>query len=118
MSTVKITELSQINYLNSNTANTLLVGVDIPSNITGKITATTLAQGLYANNVLNVGNSAIVLPNTIAQFALSSNNYSQTNFQNPYSLHPYPQDRKNDRHCHRRLPTGTSDTILSEKIRR
>ena len=50
MATVKITDLPAINTINANTANTVLVGVDIPTNVTGKITLTTLAAGLYSNN--------------------------------------------------------------------
>jgi hypothetical protein len=60
----------------------VFVAVDAQAGITGKFTATTLAAGLYANNVLNVGNNAITLPNTIAQFALKGESYVQTNFIN------------------------------------
>ena len=62
MSTVKISELSPITAINANTSNTLLMAVDIPSGVTGKFTAHTLAQGLYLNEVLNVGNKAVVFP--------------------------------------------------------
>jgi len=82
MSTVKITELPLINQVNANTANTLFVGVDVPTNVTGKMTIHTLAQGLYSNEILNVGNNIINLPNTIAQFSLSGNSYIQTNLVN------------------------------------
>jgi hypothetical protein len=82
MSTVKITQLEEITSLNSNTSNTILVGVSLPTMVTGKITATTLAKGLYSHNQLNVGNNAILFPNTVAQFAATSNNYVQTNLQN------------------------------------
>lgn len=82
MSSVKITELQQITTLNANTSNTLLVGVDLSTGITGKITATTIAQRLYANNTLNVGNNSILLPNVVAQFSGSSNAYLQMNMQN------------------------------------
>jgi hypothetical protein len=81
MSTIKISQLVPIT-LNSNTSNTLLVGVDIPTNITGKITATALAQGLYSNNNLNVGNNPIIFPNTVAQFSGNSSTYIQVNLQN------------------------------------
>jgi hypothetical protein len=60
----------------------VFVAVDAQAGITGKFTATTLAAGLYANNVLNVGNNAITLPNTVAQFALKGESYVQTNFIN------------------------------------
>ena len=82
MSSVKISELSPITVINANTSNTLLMGVDIPTGVTGKFTAHTLAQGLYSNEVLNVGTNPVTLPNTIAQFALSGNSYIQTNLVN------------------------------------
>ncbi|NCX06305.1 MAG: hypothetical protein EBW68_11080, partial [Actinobacteria bacterium] len=82
MSTIKITQLPLITQLNANTSNTVFVAVDAQAGITGKFTATTLAAGLYANNVLNVGNNAITLPNTVAQFALRGESYVQTNFIN------------------------------------
>jgi len=82
MSTIKITQLPLIERLNANTSNTVFVAVDAQAEITGKFTATTLAAGLYANNVLNVGNNAITLPNTVAQFALRAESYVQTNFIN------------------------------------
>lgn len=82
MSTVKITELPLINQVNANTANTLFMGVDVPTNVTGKMTLHTLAQGLYLNEILNVGTNQQNLPNTIAQFSLSGNSYIQTNLVN------------------------------------
>lgn len=83
MSTVKISQLPVIpGGLNANTSNTLFVGVDIPSGVTGKFTATQLAERLYANNVLNVGNNSVVLPNVVAQFAGNSASYLQINFEN------------------------------------
>jgi hypothetical protein len=82
MSTVKITDLSEIVPLNANTSNTVLVGVDIPSDITGKISVTTLAAGMFANNALNVGNNAVVFPGVIGQFASNNENYLQVNLQN------------------------------------
>ncbi|CAB4132931.1 hypothetical protein UFOVP250_11 [uncultured Caudovirales phage] len=82
MSTIKITQLQPLNQLQANTSNTIFVGVDIPSGVTGKITATTLAQGLYSNNALNVGINPNTLPNTIAQFALGGDSYIQTNLVN------------------------------------
>jgi cytoskeletal protein CcmA (bactofilin family) len=82
MSSVKISQLNLITQLNANTSNTLFVGVDIPSGVTGKFTGHTLAQGLYANEVLNVGNNSIIFPNTIAQFAGNSTSYLQINMQN------------------------------------
>jgi hypothetical protein len=85
MATVKITDLPGISTINSNTANTVLVGVDIPTNITGKITLTTLATGLYSNNNLVVGNNFTVLPNVVGQFTGNSTSYIQVNLENQTS---------------------------------
>jgi hypothetical protein len=82
MSTVKISDLATVSIINSNTSNTLFVGVDIPTGVTGKLTAHTLAQGLYSNEILNVGQNIVSLPNTIAQFSLGSDSYIQTNLVN------------------------------------
>jgi hypothetical protein len=82
MSTVKISQLPAITQLNANTSNTLFLGVDIPTDATGKMTATVLAQGLYSNNILNVGQTHQNLPNTIAQFSLGGDSYIQTNLVN------------------------------------
>lgn len=86
MSTVKITELPTLpGGLNANTSNSLFLGVDIPTGVTGKFTATQLAESLYANNVLNVGDNTILFPNVVAQFSGTSNSYIQINFQNDAS---------------------------------
>ena len=82
MSLVKISELPVIAAIQSNTSNTILVGVDLPTNITGRITANVLARGLFSNEVLNVGNNSVVFPNVIGQFAANSNTYLQINLQN------------------------------------
>jgi hypothetical protein len=82
MATVKITDLPAINTINANTANTVLVGVDIPTNVTGKITLTTLAAGLYSNNNLVVGNNYTILPNVVGQFTGNSATYIQVNLEN------------------------------------
>lgn len=66
MSSVKISQLTLISQLNANTSNTLFVAVDVPSGVTGKFTGKTLAQGLYSNEVLNVGKG----------FAYTANVYS------------------------------------------
>lgn len=55
MSTIKITELPPINSIHANAVNTILVGVDVANNITGKISLTTLAANLYSNNNLIFG---------------------------------------------------------------
>ena len=85
MATVKITDLPAISIINANTANTVLVGVDIPTNITGKITLTTLAAGLYSNNQLVVGNNSLVLPNAVGQFTGNSATYVQVTLENEIS---------------------------------
>jgi len=82
MSTIKISQLANLPSIAANTSNTLFLGVDIPSSLTGKFTATTLAQQLFANNILNVGVNQQNLPNTIAQFSLSGESYIQTNLVN------------------------------------
>jgi hypothetical protein len=82
MSTVKISELPLISQINANTANTLFAGVDIPTSATFRMTAHTLAQGLYSNEILNVGSNQQNLPNTVAQFSLSGESYIQTNLVN------------------------------------
>lgn len=82
MSTVKISQLAEITKLDANTANSLFMGVDIPSGVTGKFTAHVLAQGLYSNEILNVGNNTVVLPNVTGQFAGRSDAYVQINHQN------------------------------------
>jgi hypothetical protein len=82
MSTVKISQLPNLTRLDSNTSNTILVGIDNLTSVTSQFTARTLAESLYSNTTLNVGNTAIVLPNVIAQFAGNSSSYLQTNLQN------------------------------------
>jgi hypothetical protein len=82
MSTIKISQLPALTVLNSNTSNTLFVGVDVPSDTTGKFTATTLAQGLFSNNALVVGQNPILLTNTVSQFSGTDGNYIQVNLQN------------------------------------
>ena len=85
MSTVKISELALISQLNANTSNTLFVAVDVPTGVTGKFTGHTLAQGLYSNEVLNVGTNPVAYPGVVAQFSGNSTStatYLQVNFQN------------------------------------
>jgi formylmethanofuran dehydrogenase subunit C len=82
MSTVKISELPLITALNANTAQTIFLAVDTITDVTGRFTGTTLAEGLYSHNVLNVGNNEVILPDVVAQFAGSSDNYLQLNLQN------------------------------------
>jgi len=82
MSTIKISQLPALTSITSNTQNTLFIAVDLPTSTTGKLTGKALAQGLFANDVLNVGNNAIVYPDVVGQFAGSSNSYLQINLQN------------------------------------
>ena len=82
MAVIKISQLPVITVINSNVANTILVGLDVPTNVTGQFTVGTLAAGLYSNTTLNVGVNPNTLPNTIAQFALSGESYIQTNLVN------------------------------------
>lgn len=58
------------------------MGVDTVSGITGKFSGTTLAEGLYSHNPLNVGNNEVLLANVIGQFAGSSETFIQLNVQN------------------------------------
>ena len=85
MATVKITDLPYITSLQSNTSNTVLVGVDVPGDFTGQMTLTTLATQLYSNNNLNVGNTSVLFANGIGQFHADSEPYSQivAHNQNP-----------------------------------
>ena len=82
MSTIKISQLPLAAALNTNTGNTIFAGVDLQAGTTYGYSATVLANKLYSNNVLNVGQSAVTLPNTIAQFSLAGESYVQTNFVN------------------------------------
>ena len=82
MSTVKITELPLISSINANTTNTLFLGVDVPTLTTGKMTITTLANGLYSNNILNVGANPVLYTNVIGQFSGTDPGYLQVNLQN------------------------------------
>lgn len=82
MSTVKITDLPLTTHLDIDTANTVLVGVDVDSDTTSKFTVKTLAEGLFHNDSLKVGEEAIVFSNVIAQFKSSGTPFLQTNLQN------------------------------------
>ena len=82
MSTVKISQLPILTSLGSNTSNTILVGIDISTSVTGRFTAKVLADVLYANTPLNVGNNQITFPGTVAQFVGNNENYLQINLQN------------------------------------
>jgi len=82
MSTVKITDLPVITNLDNNTSNTIMLGVDIGTDVTAKFTVTTLAEGLYHNNSLKVGQEDITFANTIGQFSSSGTPFLQVNLQN------------------------------------
>ena len=82
MSQIKISQLPIISTINANTSNTLFAGVDVPTGVTGQITAHTLAQGLFSNEILNVGTNPVTLPNTVAQFSAAGESYVQTNLVN------------------------------------
>jgi len=84
MPSVKISELPVLSQLSANNANTVFVVVDKTTNTTSQFSTTVLAQGLYANNILNVGtaNTGLLLPNSVAQFISNTAIFSQVNFQN------------------------------------
>jgi hypothetical protein len=68
--------------INANTANTLFVGVDIPTDTTFQLTAHTIAQGLFSHEILNVGANPVLFTNTSAQFSGSDPSFLQINNQN------------------------------------
>ena len=83
MSTVKISQLPVLTaFAGANTGNATFVGVDVSQDKTVQFTGTTLAQQLYLNNTLVVGNNTVQLPNTIAQFSGNVASYLQVNMQN------------------------------------
>lgn len=86
MSTIKISQLPTLSAVNSNTANSLFVSVDIPTGVTGKLTAGGLASSLYSYFPLNVGIPVLQLPNVIAHFANSSVYYTQISQENKNNL--------------------------------
>ena len=82
MSTIRITELVEKTNISANTSNAIFVGVDLSSLETAKFSATTIANGLYSNNPLKVGQNQILFPNTVAQFSGNAESYLQLNLQN------------------------------------
>ena len=82
MATSKISNLNTLAPLNSNTANVYFVATDKQTGVSGKVSGTTLANGLYAYNTLNVGNNAVIFPGVIAQLVGNNTNYLQVNLQN------------------------------------
>jgi hypothetical protein len=86
MASVRITELPILNALSANNANTVFVAVDKTTNTTSQFSTTTLAGGLFANNILNVGTSTpSTFPGILGQFIGNTAPYSQVNFQNANS---------------------------------
>lgn len=82
MSTVKISQLPELLHLDTNTSNTILIGVDVSSDVTSRLTVKTLSEGLYANNVLNVGNNEVLFPGVIGQFVGNNETYLQIMLEN------------------------------------
>jgi hypothetical protein len=83
MPSVKISELPVLNQLSANNANTVFVAVDKTTNTTSQFSTTTLAAGLFANNILNVGTqNPSNFPGLIAQFIANNAPYGQVNFEN------------------------------------
>lgn len=82
MATIKISQLPEIDHLSTNTEASLVVGVDLETGTTGKITMTTLGEGLYAYQPLKVGENQVLFSNTIGQFSGNSATYLQINNQN------------------------------------
>jgi len=83
MPSVKISDLPVLNQLSANNANTVFVAVDKTTNTTSQFSTTTLAGGLFANNVLNVGTSAATIyADAIAQFVSNTAPSSRVFFQN------------------------------------
>lgn len=82
MSTVKISQLPLLSTINANTAQTSFIGINSPTLSTSLFTARTLAQGLYKNEILNVGNNSVALSNVIGQFTGTDPSFLQINLQN------------------------------------
>ena len=82
MATVKISDLPEIPHLNFDTTQSIIPVVDLTTDETGKVTVRTLAEGLFHNDALKVGEEDILFPNVIAQFAGNSEVYLQLNLQN------------------------------------
>ncbi len=82
MATVKISDLPEIPHLNFDTTQSIIPVVDLTTDETGKVTVRTLAEGLFHNDALKVGEEDILFPNVIAQFVGESEVYLQVNLQN------------------------------------
>ena len=82
MSTIKISQLPLVTTFTANTQNTVFVGVDLDSDLTGQFTAESIARNLYLNETLIVGNNVVQFANVIGQFSGSSPTFLQINNQN------------------------------------
>ena len=82
MSTVRISDLPVNSIIEANTSNTIFVGVDLYTGVTGKMTAATLARGLYLNESLTVGSRVSPWGNVISMGSAYSDYYVQTSLQN------------------------------------
>jgi len=71
MSSIKISELTEVTQLNSNTAKNLIVTVDLVTGLTNKMTVKNLAASIYSNNSLVVSQS--ITSNTIISNTITSN---------------------------------------------
>jgi hypothetical protein len=82
MSTIKISQLPLVTTFTANTQNTVFVGVDLDSDLTGQFTAQAIAKNLFLNNTLIVGNNNVQFPNVVGQFSGSNPAFLQINNQN------------------------------------
>jgi hypothetical protein len=82
MSTIKISQLPVVTTFTANTQNTIFVGVDLDSDLTGQFTAQAIAQNLFLNNTLIVGNNNVQFANVVGQFSGSNPSFLQINNQN------------------------------------
>jgi len=82
MSSVKISGLPVSSNLNVNPSQSLFPTTDLGTGITTRIDAGSLGNSLYANNTLTVGSGGVVLPNIVAQFTGTNQQYVQVNLQN------------------------------------
>ena len=64
MSSIKISELTEVTQLNSNTAKNLVITVDLVTGTTNKMTVRNLAANLYSNNNLVVSQTITSNSNT------------------------------------------------------
>jgi len=95
MSTVKITQLTESVSLNANTANTILIGVDLPTLTTVKFSLETLisrvlsatAVDSYANSAYNKANSVFSQAN--AAFLQANSAYASQNVTGTYANSAY-----------------------------